>query len=374
MHLGLLTVGDSSDVAYWSGTPANMSRALQHAGHRISHLGPLHAPSLLPLKVLTHLRGLVGRIKDNPMYSQHIGAQFAREALQRIDAVKPDAVLVIAGSVFAGRIPPGIPVIYASDATFRVLVDYHPHYRAMSPQARKTADGMEATSLQRADLVIYPSDWAARSAVQDYGVSRDKVHVVPWGANCEAPATIADRAPGQVALRLLLVGVNWTEKGAQIAVDALNALRAMGIPAELTICGCTPPDPVSIPGLTVIPFLDKNDPSQLQRLRQLYAEADLFILPTRADCYGIAYCEAAAFGVPSLAPNTGGVPSAVADRVNGIVLPYDADGPAYAAVAAALFNDPERLAALRISSRKRYDEELNWEAWAKTVCGLIERL
>jgi glycosyltransferase involved in cell wall biosynthesis len=375
MHIGLLTLGDCNDVGYWSGTPSNMSLALQKSGHEISHLGPLHAPFLLPLKVVSHLRSVVGGAKDNPIYSQRIGAQYARNAMQRVLGVKPEALMVIAGSVFAGQIPHGIPMVYASDATFRVLVDYHPKYRAMSLRARNIADEMEASSLRRADLVIYPSDWAARSAVRDYSVDPAKVHVIPWGANCDAPAAIADRRQGRATpFRLLFVGVNWQGKGAAIAVDTLNALRAMGVPAELTICGCTPPNSVNAPGLTIIPFLDKNDPDQLRRLRQLYTDADLFILPTRADCYGIAFCEAAAFGVPSLAPDTGGVPSAVADGLNGILLPSSADGMAYADVAATLFRDPERLAALRTSSRKRSEDVLNWGAWATQLSRLMELL
>lgn len=127
-------------------------------------------------------------------------------------------------------------------------------------------------------------------------------------------------------------------------------------------------------GLTIVPFLDKNDRAQRERLSQLYRDADLFLLPTRADCYGIVFCEAAAHGIPSIAPATGGVPGAVCDGETGVLVPPNATTADYATVIADVFGNPERLARLKQSSRDAYEARLNWQAWGRRVSDLMQTL
>jgi glycosyltransferase involved in cell wall biosynthesis len=242
--------------------------------------------------------------------------------------------------------------------------------------ARDIAERLERNTIARADLVLYPSEWAAESAIKDYGADRARVHVIPWGANLEeAPdraSVLGRRKPGPC--RLLFIGANWQEKGADTAVETLAELRDRGVEAELVICGCTPPKPVSQDGLTIIPYLDKNDREQRNRLAQLYRDADFFLLPTRADCYGIVFCEAAAHGVPSIAPATGGVPGAIRDGETGILLPPNATKTDYAIVISETFANPDRLARLRQSSRDAYEARLNWQVWGRRVSELIQAL
>jgi glycosyltransferase involved in cell wall biosynthesis len=195
------------------------------------------------------------------------------------------------------------------------------------------------------------------------------------GANLDSPPTPAELSAYAPSgrLRLLLLGVSWERKGGAIALEALKALRARGVDASLTICGCTPPEGVEDPQMEVIPFLNKNDPEQARRLRSLLINSDCLLLPTQAECFGIVFSEASAFGLPSIAPDTGGVATAVVDGVNGVVLPADASGGDYARALEALFHDGERLMALRRSSRRLYETSHNWDAWAQAVAPLVVR-
>jgi glycosyltransferase involved in cell wall biosynthesis len=185
-------------------------------------------------------------------------------------------------------------------------------------------------------------------------------------------SVLGPRKPGPC--RLLFIGANWEEKGADIAAGTLAELRASGVDAELVICGCAPPKPCSQEGLTIIPFLDKNDREQRDRIGQLYRDADFFLLPTKADCYGIVFCEAAAHGVPSIAPATGGVPGAVRDGETGILLPANATKADYAKVISEVFANPAQLARLKRSCRDTYEASLNWQAWGRRVSELIQTL
>jgi glycosyltransferase involved in cell wall biosynthesis len=375
-RIAFATIGDASEVRFWSGTPFHMSKSLANEGHEVVHIGPLNAPILPLYKTYSRLCRTFRRRGLSPFHAGPVVAQYAADAARKIRAVSPDVVFAPAGSNFAWNVPEGVPLVYASDATFRLVENYHPNYRNLSRNAREIAERLERNTIARADLVLYPSEWAAESAVRDYGVDRARVHVIPWGANLEeAPdrtSVLGRRKPGPC--RLLFIGANWKEKGADIAVATLAELRGRGVDAELVICGCTPSKPVTQDGLTIIPFLNKNDREQRNRLDQLYRDADFFLLPTRADCYGIVFCEAAAHGVPSIAPATGGVPGAIRDGETGILLPPDATKEDYATVISETFACPERLARLRQSSRDAFEVRLNWQAWSRRVSDLIQTL
>lgn len=375
-RIAFATIGDASEVRFWSGTPFHMSKSLANEGHEIVHIGPLSAP-ILPLYKAYSRFCRAFRMRDlSPFHAGPVVAQYAADAARKIRAVSPDIVLAPAGSTFAWGVPDDVPLVYASDATFRLVENYHPNYRNLSRAAREIAERLERNTIARADLVLYPSEWAAESAIRDYGADRARVHVIPWGANLEeAPdraSVLGCRKPGPC--RLLFIGANWEEKGADIAVETLAELGERGVEAELVICGCTPPEPVTKDGLTIIPYLDKNDPAQRNRLEQLYRDADFFLLPTRADCYGIVFCEAAAHGVPSIAPATGGVPCAIRDGETGILLPPNATKADYAMVISETFANPDRLARLRQSSRDSFEARLNWRAWSRRVSDLIQTL
>ncbi|MGP9813810.1 glycosyltransferase family 4 protein [Rhodopseudomonas sp. NSM] len=375
-RIAFATIGDAKQVRFWSGTPFHMSKSLAREGNDVVHIGPLNASSLPFYRAYSKVCRTFRRPGISPFHAGPVVAQYAADASRKIRALSPDVVFAPAGSTFAWAVPDGVPLVYASDATFRLVDDYHPNYRNMNGAAREMADRLERDTIARADLLLYPSEWAAESAVRHYGADPRKVQVIPWGANFEQPpdraSVFGPRKPGPC--RLLFIGANWEEKGADIAVGALDELSARGIDAELVICGCTPPRPVARDGLTIIPFLDKNDRDQRNRLGQLYRDADFFLLPTRADCYGIVFCEAAAHGVPSIAPATGGIAGAIRDGETGFLLPPDATQADYAAVIAAAFANPDRSTRQRQACRDAYESRLNWEAWGRRVSDLIQTL
>ena len=83
-----------------------------------------------------------------------------------------------------------------------------------------------------------------------------------------------------------------------------------------------------------------------ERLASLYASADLFVLPSRFEGYGMAYAEAIAHGVPVVGTNAGAIPETIPSAA-GVLLPPD-DVEALAATLQRLIEDPserERLAA-----------------------------
>lgn len=269
-----------------------------------------------------------------------------------------------------------IPIFLALDVTFRLQRDYYPLYSNLLGWSARQADSVEASSYKNAAGLLFSSDWAACSAIRDYGVDASKVHSFAFGANLdnipsEEQAIAHQRSDN---CRLLFMGIGWERKGGAIAYETLLKLEQdFGIRAELIICGSTPPTGMTHERMKVIPFLDKNDPVQSREIEKLYATADFLLLPTRCDCAPNVFKEANAYGVPVITCNTGGISFLVRNGENGFVLPYDARGSDYARVIAGIYFNDQRYRQLVRHSRKAYDERLSWDAWAMDFSNILAK-
>ena len=367
LSIGFVTTGDARNPRTWSGTVFHMAEALAARGAELSHFGPMETGPLFRERVEAGIRRRLRLRRTTPTRSRAAARVFAGQIAARLREARPDILFSPAGSALLAELAPGVPAVYSSDATVALMRGYYPSFARLSRRALAEAEALERQAIARADLVVYPTEWAAASAVGDYRADPAKVHVVPYGANLAAPeraAALAARPEGP--LRLVFIGVNWSRKGGDIAVEALDALLARGIDARLTVIGCTPPDAALGPALDVVPFLDKNRAEDRQALAELYLSADFLVLPTRQDCFGIVFCEAAAHGVPAVATATGGVPGVVADGV-GRTLPPEARGEAYADAIEELLGTEGGMASLRRAARDAYEARLNWETWAERV-------
>lgn len=376
MKIAFVSKFDPLDKYSWSGTYSGIYRAVaKHCGE-VSIIRPETAflDKLLGWFSSRSHRA-VGKYYDwtrSVILALRHGAWLRR----RLAGQPFDVIFSPAGSSQLAFLKTAIPIVYSSDTTFSLIKDLYEEHLQFLPIFLREAHYLERQAIQRASALVYPSAWAAESAVRDYGANPRKVHVFPYGANLEA-------IPGRHELplkttsgpcRLLFLGVSWERKGGAIAFAAFKELQRMGVAAELTVCGCIPPVGFADPHLTVIPFLDKNDKAQEARLTGLLREAHFLLLPTRGDCFGIVFCEASAFGVPSIATRTGGVPGAVHDGINGYLLSLEAGGLDYAQLMAALFGDPGRYRELCRTSREDYEQNLNWDAWGARMKQIIEGL
>jgi glycosyltransferase involved in cell wall biosynthesis len=103
--------------------------------------------------------------------------------------------------------------------------------------------------------------------------------------------------------------------------------------------------------------------SDRRQLERLYQDSTFFLLPTRAECAGIVFCEANAFGLPVISTDTGGVSEIVHSGSNGYLLPLPARGAEYATKIIGLIENPDAYRALRRSSRDEFERRLNWDTW-----------
>lgn len=368
LRIAYLTANDPRDKRSWSGIHHFLSSALQEHCGDVDFLGPWKPEQLIKRQRATSFLSekLTGKRFDYT-HSTALAKAYGEYFTQKLREKEYNLVFAVAASTELAYLETSLPVFYLADTTIANMLGYYPFYTNLSKRSEAQALDVEKHALQKATHLFYPSDWAAQSAIRDFEIDPARVHVVPLGANLES---VPDRAQvlqhaDDGLCRLLFLGVEWERKGGPIAMETLDALRHNGINAELTVCGCVPP--VTHPYMKVIPFIDKNDPPQQQRLTDLLLKSDFLLLPTRAECYGLVFCEAAAFGVPSVSTDTGGVRGAVHEGKNGFLLSPDAKGHVYAERITELWNDRAAYMHLRESARNLFETSLNWDSWAKTI-------
>ena len=353
-----------------------MFKALERHCGQVSALGPVADIVDIPGKLFNRFGRRFLRRGYDHTHSFVLAWYFGKVFGARLRDGKFDIAFAPAASTETALLDSSIPVIAASDATFPLANGYYEYYSRLFPFSVREATRVEARSCRRADALTFASAWAGESAARDYGVDPSRIFVVPYGANIDAAPpreTVLQRKLGD-RCRLLFIGVEWERKGGPIAFRTLLKLEELGIRAQLTVIGCVPPQGFQHEHMRVIPFLDKNDPDQRCCFDQILMASDFFLLPTRAEAFGIVFCEASAFGLPSIATRTGGVPGVVRDGVNGYLLSPEEEAGAYARVVADLFSNPQRYSELVASSRGEYERRLNWDAWGKSMREIFDHV
>lgn len=371
-RIGFLTSTDPLDRRSWSGVHYSIFRAAERVLGPVTALGP--TPMTWPIRIGNKLNQhlitpLTGK-RYHHAWSVVLSRLYARRFARQLHVQQFDLLLAPASFTEIAYLNTTAPIVYIEDSTLRQLIDFYPGLMGLLDVSKQELNHIEKRALDAASLVCYSSEWAAQSAIQDYGADPAKVVVIPFGANYPSPparAEVAGKARG-TECRLFLLGGEWGRKGGAIAYDAMVALNELGVPATLTVVGCAPPvneaERYQHPGFTTIPYLNMGEPADLARLDMLFRTADFFILPSRAECAAIAFADANSFGLPVVTTDVGGIASFVEQGKTGLMLPLSATGSDFAAAILALYQDEATYQHMRAAARQRYETVLNWDQWA----------
>lgn len=377
LKIAFLTATDARDKRSRSGTLYYMAKALQEHCGDVYYLGPLTTVMEKITRVINDISLKIFKKSYAYEHSVLLAYSYSRIIKQRLKEETFDVIFAPVASTELAFLPKEIPIIYTADATFSLISNYYPDY--FSNQLKVSVEEgnfIEQYAIKNADLLLYPSAWAANSAVDYYGADKSKVKIVPYGANIEGVPSkeiIFNREKSDIC-RLLFLGVDWERKGGEIAFETLLELDKLGLEAELIVCGCIPPEKFKHENMKVIPFLDKNIPEQNKELENLFLKSNFLILPSRTEAYGVVFCEANAYGLPVLTTETGGIPNVIDPGKNGYMLTLDARGVDYAKLIMEIYLDDEKYYQLIRSSRETYERKLNWDVWGEKVNKFIEDL
>lgn len=218
---------------------------------------------------------------------------------RRLDGTGVDAVLGV-GDIETVTTR---PTFLFQDANFSILQAHRELLLERAPAHVAFPRGRldELVAEQRAAYasaagVLTFSQWFADWLVEHDGVPRQRVHVV--GGGLHRPPSRRDimtRGPG--GTRVLFIGRDFFRKGGDLVVAAVEMLRATGSgDFTLTVVG-----PASWPLSTAVPeWVDFRGEVPPDQVSELWAEHDVFAMPTWYEPYGLVFLEARAAGVPSL--------------------------------------------------------------------------
>lgn len=280
-------------------------------------------------------------------------------------------VIIARDYFFISHLKTKVPIFYIGDTTFDLFKDF---LGVSSLLFARLADSIERKAILNADWIVYSSEWARTNAIEHYNAIQDKVKVIEFGANLpESSIPKQITIPDIACCNLLFIGKSWINKGGNKAYGAYLSLKNSGINCSFTIIGCNPINYVDTSDLqlNIIPFIDKSKEEERIKLDEILCKTHFFILPTVFDCYGIVFCEASVYGIPSLAADVGGVHQVIRNGQNGYLLPSDACSEKYAELIKDIFADSEKYQQLRLSSRKEFEERLNWNVWEMKMNNLL---
>lgn len=369
MKLAFICDGEQDDPQHWSGIPWQLGQALTAQGAELLHLNikrylpeglyrSIAAAPYVPEDSLWHA--------ISPTCLQWLARCLEQELIQH----QPEAVLSH-GAFGLAYLQTDLPCFYWEDMPSVLLTQTYARYRQSEPLVLKSWEQAEQLAFLNTRRLFFPSAWAAEAACQHYQLDAAQVSVLPFGANLSpTPDAAAIKAfwqqRQQGPWQLLFIGKDWQRKGGPRVLEMLGHLNQAGLKVQLQIVGCRPEIPAALADQVHIHgFLNKTQPTDRAKLEQLLSKSHLLVMPSQAEGFGVVYAEAAAYGLPVLAADVGGVSAAVKD--NGILLPAEASAADYAAALLTLHQDPARYQQLAEAAYRRYQQTLNWTVFSQQM-------
>ena len=247
----------------------------------------------------------------------------------------------------------------------------------LDPALAADLDARERATLHAAGAVVATSPWSARRVVEHHDLDPGRVHVVAPGTD---PAPLAAGTDGRS--RLLCVAAVTPHKGQDLLVEALAGVAGLS-----WTCVCVGPlrrDPAFVDRVRgLIDRLGLADrvtlagPRTGDALEASYAVADLVVLPSQAETYGMVVAEALMRGIPVLSAAVGAVPDTLGREPDGSVpgiLVSERDPTAFAAALRRWLIEPDLPERLRAVARRRGRTLPGWPAAARELSTVLARL
>ncbi|MCF8342705.1 MAG: glycosyltransferase family 4 protein [Chitinophagaceae bacterium] len=378
MNVTYVTSYDISDLQNWSGTGFYISKSLIEAGVSVEYIDKLEniISNVSKFKRLAYSH--FGK-KFDVFREPSILKNYARQVESRI---KSDAnILFSPGTLPLAYVDSKLSKVVYADATFASMVDFYDEFTNLSLETIRHGNLIEQISLESAKMIIYSSDWAAKSAITDYHIDAAKIRVIPFGANFVSNLTysnieaIVKRRTRSLCFNFLFAGVDWRRKGGDKAVLIVEKLRELGLNARLHVLGINHVPLLNIPDwITNYGYLNKSNSEGLSKIKELFENAHFFLLPTIADCTPIVFSEANSFAVPCISTDVGGITSLIEGDINGKIFDLDSSPSEYAEYLYAVLTNNKSYSELALSSYNSYLNKLNWTTSGKKIAEALSEI
>ncbi|HEY2642329.1 MAG TPA: glycosyltransferase family 4 protein [Galbitalea sp.] len=274
----------------------------------------------------------------------------------------PDDALTLIDGLIAARIP---EELVAQSSRLRMVILAH-MVTAPVEQARE--------ALRAAKRIITTSDWT-RSELISLDLAEPGHVVVAHPGTDSATPTVASPSGG----RLLSVGVVSHHKGQDLLIRALGQLTDVD-DWTCTIVGSLDAAPDFVDELTrAIRRTHLTTRTALtgiltgSLLERAYGEADLVVVPSRSESYGMVVAEALARGIPVLAARVGGIPEALSSIAAGMMIPPE-DPWALEVVLRQWWASPERRTELKTAAVRARELARPWSGTVAIIASTFDEI
>jgi L-malate glycosyltransferase len=227
-------------------------------------------------------------------------------------------------------------------------------------------------------LLTAPSEWLARQTEEHFAIAPGNIHVIPNFVDLERfrpdPDSPARKSLAPDGERIITHASNF--RPVKHVGDVVRAFAVMRkrMRAVLALVGDGPELPMAE---TLARELGVRDDlrivGQLEHIEPVLQASDLFLLPSRAESFGLAALEAMACGCPVLGYRAGGLPEVVIDGETGILCDEGGDA-CLGSIAADLLADEPRYKAMRLAARRqaeRFATKPMADQYEKSLMGLL---
>lgn len=281
-----------------------------------------------------------------------------------------DDELVLLDGLIAGR---AVGAVEAETARLRIVVLAHMASDAFDDADPSVVDG-ERRAFSAAARVVATSAWT-RDRIRAAGaVPRERLAIAVPGAADAAPA---EGSPDGASL--LSVGVIAAHKGHDVLIEALAGLDR-GRPWRCTIAGSTAVDPEFARRLAdraaAVGLADRVRFAGVlggAALDDAYRHADLVVVPSRVEGYGIVAADALRRGIPVVASDAGGLREALAGTEGALLVP-PGDSEALHGALSRWMSDPALRARLAAAARRDRDRPPTWTDTAEALAAVLEEV
>jgi glycosyltransferase involved in cell wall biosynthesis len=294
-----------------------------------------------------------------------------RVAAQSLLAQVPKGQPIVIDGLAYGVLPDAAAQLRRTNPLIAIV--HHPLALETGVSAGEASDlhASEQKALAAAIRIITSSATTARGLVADYGVPAARITVAPPGSD-RAPQA---RGSDDGVVRLLSIGSIVPRKGHDVLVAALA--RLSDLPWQLVIAGDTTRDLKTAAQLDAdiarhkladrINILGAVAPG---RVEALYNAADIFVLASRLEGYGMVYAEAIMRGLPVIGTTAGAIPEAVPAGAGLLVAPDDAEE--LAAALRWLIENPDERKKIAEGARAAATRFPSWQDSAKLIARALE--
>jgi len=293
------------------------------------------------------------------------------DAQARLLATACDRPIVIDGLAF-GVLPEAAAALHR---THPVIALVHHPLAFETGLTQRESDALlasERVALASTRHVITTSPWTADALIQRFDVAAERLTVILPGTD-RAPFATGNNTP----ICLLSVGAISVRKSFDLLVQALVPLADR--PWRLVIAGDRERDPAATARLDAVIAqhhltgrIDAMGKVSANQLEALYAAADLFVLASRFEGYGMAFAEALAHGLPIIGTTGGATPYTVPASAGQLVAPGNV--AALTEALRELIDDRDLRRALASGARAAAARLPSWEDSGAAFSDLLTRL